>query len=179
MKKGFIVFTVLFICFSVQSCKKRGCTISYAANFDATAIKDDKSCTFYYKTHINGIKVLDFPEFDPNGAFWDAGGLPDLYVRITDKEDAIKYQTPVITEVAPEDTVEWSIPVSVTLDTISANSQFKLYEVDETSAELIEKFPINFVDYMHESTSGLDKYPDSILFSGNSATVVIYLNWVE
>lgn len=178
--KSLIVISlgIIFFC-SFQSCKKRGCTISYAANYDATAKKDNKTCEFYYKAQISMIKILDFPDLDPNGDYWDSGNDPDLYIRYTNEEDDIKYQTILISEVGPDDTVSWNIPTFVAVDTIEPNTQFKVYEVDEQTTELIEKFPVNFLDYMHESQSGLVKYPDSILFTGNSVVMTVYLNWVE
>ena len=179
MKYLKLTFFVVLISGSLFSCKKRGCTIEYAKNYDATAKKNNKKCEFFYTAQITSIKVLDFPDLDPNGETWDDGTLPDLYIRFTNHEDDIKYQTPAINNIGPDDIVTWSIPSFVRADTANANSQFKVYEVDDLTTELIEKFPINFLDYMHESNSGLEKYPDSIEFIGNAVNMKIYLDWVE
>ena len=162
-----------------MSCKKKGCTTSYAINFDANAEKDDKSCTYYYKLEVSGVRVLDFPLLDPNGEEWDLGSLPDINIRFTDSKDGIKYQTEVKNEVGFEDTIYFSFPSYASVDTLTSNTQFKIYEVDDVSAELIEKFPVNFKDYMHESLSGKEKYPDSIIFNGNSLNMWLYLKWIE
>ena len=174
-----LFFIGVMLSVSLISCKKRGCTIDYAKNYDATAKKDNKTCEFFYTAHISSIKVLEFPDLDPNGETWDDGDLPDLYIRFTNQEDEIKYQTIKINEVGPDDIVTWSIPDFVEADSSDSDTQFKLYEADDVTAELIVKFPINFIDYMHESTSGLTKYPDSIAFASDSVSMKIYLDWVE
>lgn len=179
MKNLILVFIGLFLIGGLSSCKKRGCTINYAKNFDATAKKDNQSCEFYYTAQVSGIKVMNFPDFDQNGEDWDIGDAPDLYIRITNQNDDIKYQTQKISNINPNDTVDWAIPEFVKIDSSAPEAQFKIYEVDDLAAELIEKFPINFIDYMHQSKSGFDKYPDSIAFSTDSVSMKIYLNWVE
>ncbi|MFK8043848.1 MAG: hypothetical protein AB8B72_00030 [Crocinitomicaceae bacterium] len=178
------VLTV-FVCFSlfisVLSCKKRGCKTTYAINYDSSVQKDNNTCKYFYKTNVSAVKIMDFPDLDPNGMLWDDTSLPDLYIRFTNEVDEIKYQTTVISNIASIDTVSWSFPSSVVVDSSAAATQFKIYEVDDASARLIEKISVDFKNYYHESKTTLenDKYPDSVLFNSGGVSMMIYLNWIE
>ncbi len=180
MKKIAVFIFFLSIASFFFSCKKRGCITEYAINFDATAKKDDKSCQYYKKLLVTSVKVPEFPILDPSGEEWDVGSLPDIYIRFTNEEDDIKFETQIIKEIGPDDTVVFDFPKTYPrIDTLSANTQFKLYEADDVSAELVEKFPVNFLDYMHESLSGKEKYPDSLILSGTNQDIWVYINWIE
>ncbi|MFK8036875.1 MAG: hypothetical protein AB8B74_01190 [Crocinitomicaceae bacterium] len=180
MKKAFIFLFSTFLLVGFSACKKRGCTLDYAKNFDATAKRDNGKCEYYRKAEILGLKILNFPDSNSNGYAWDNVGYPDLYIRITNDSDAIKYASKTISEIKPNDTVSWSFPSYVTADSSEPFNEFKIYETDKiSSAEIIEKFPINFLDFMHESESGLEKYPDSVLYNGNYIEMKIYLNWID
>jgi len=179
--KIFAVFLGFFVLISIGSCKKRGCKTNYAINYDSSVKKDNNTCKYFYKANVTGLKVMDFPEFDPNGMLWDDTSLPDLYIRFTNDEDEIKYQTDLISNISPNDTVYWSMSSSVVVDSSASLTQFKIYEVDDASARLIEKIPVEFKNYYHESKTTLtnDKYPDSVMFNSGAVSIMIYLNWIE
>lgn len=180
MKKTIVFLLNVFIVISFSACKKKGCTLEYAKNFDATVIKDDGSCEYYRKAEVTGLKVLNFPDSNSNGHAWDNVGYPDLYIRITNDSDAIKFASNTILEVKPDDTVYWDFPSYVTVDSADPYHIFKIYESDDiASAEIIETFAINFLDFMHESESGKEKYPDSVLYNGSFIDMRIYLNWID
>lgn len=180
MKKTIVFLFSLLLIASFSACKKRGCTLNYAKNYDATAIKDNGTCEYYRKAEVSGLKVLNFPDSNSNGFAWDNDGYPDLYIRITNDSDVIKYASTTILEIEPEDTVYWDFPSYVTVDTITPFNIFKIYEADDiASAEIIEKFAVNFLDFMHESESGKEKYPDSVLYNGNFIDMKIYLKWID
>lgn len=179
MKNLGVVFLVLITGLSAQSCKKKGCTLEYAKNYDSSAEKDDQTCEFYTRVHVTDIKVTDFPDLDANGALWDAGSLPDLYVRYTNHEDDIIFQTTLISEIEPQDTLAWTLPSIATVDTSFIGVQFKVYEVDGSSAELIEKLPVDYKKHLHESKTADEKYPDSLILNGTDVNMIVYLNWVD
>ena len=177
MKNIALSLTLLILVIGNSSCKKKGCTVTYAINFNHEAVKDDNSCVFYTNGSIAKIELLKFPKYDANGHEWDDDSKPDFYIRFTDSLDGIKYQTNLLTNI--DTNIFWGIPSYVSFDMNTGLTKFKVYEVDEFTTELMGVFPVNFNDYMHESESGLEKYPDSTIIVKDSLELKLHINWLE
>ena len=64
---------LLIFCFTIFSCKKRGCTDSNATNYNADATKDDGSCEYgsncLYTTINTSFSELDLSQTNNDNLF--------------------------------------------------------------------------------------------------------------
>jgi hypothetical protein len=94
MKKLVIAFTILAIIASITSCRKKGCTDTFATNYDAEAKKDDGTCewatehhlTFSFSHNYDGTAVTssDFSYLKYTNAFGNIHSISKLKYLVSD-----------------------------------------------------------------------------------------------
>ena len=94
MKKIVVVFTIFSIIAAIASCRKKGCTDTYATNYDAQAKKDDGTCewatehnlTFSFSHNYDGTAVSssDFNDLKYTNAFGNVHSISKLMYLISD-----------------------------------------------------------------------------------------------
>lgn len=81
--KIYFTISLLFVFIVLSSCKKEGCTDSYAVNYDDNAKKNDGSCIYFTRARITYVSCSGWPNTNVFGNPWDSSDDPDSFISIS------------------------------------------------------------------------------------------------
>ncbi len=129
------------------------------------------------KVVISKVTITNMPFLNSSGAGWDPSNGPDVYLKITDKQnnELIDGSGSVLDDIIPTLLpISWNITSGLTITDFTSSIFIDLWDYDTfDSDDYIGYAGFNFSNY----TEGANAYPASITITQNGITAKLDISW--
>jgi hypothetical protein len=144
MKKYFWLASILFLLVA-QSCKEDECEDVTCRN-GGTCVNGDCDCPPGFSgpdcsnletpdvIRINSIKLLRFPQTEPDGGGWDLTSGPDIYVEVGRGSSSL-LETGFFQNALISQTYEWDVSPALVITEPNLNHYIDLLDFDDFDAD--------------------------------------------
>ena len=160
---------------ALYSCRREGCTDSYALNYEENAKKNDFSCVYYSQAKITYVSCNGWSSTNLFGNPWDASDDPDTYIAIyllDNMGQSISYESGIINNNSGS-FVDFTVNMAA-IDSLNQNIHIALEDEDGVFDSEMKGENINLWEYTNQG-SFEHKYPSNITKGGFS----INIEWIE
>jgi len=127
----------------------------------------------YNQVTVVSITLNDFPFTTDDGAPWDYTSAPDPGIQVVkDANGSIKAETDYFNNISRETLPLEYANTPFTIDDLSAEYNFDLYDVDTSESDFIGGIVYDFSNLT-------DNYPESKTLNAGGISYTLELNWSE